>query len=115
MGKFRRTVYVNPNPKQPFSQAEDCEQFCYKGRGDNSKAVFTVIDHITQTLHPYIILQCIYFVVHAVYSYFHVSCIERVHCSLRGKRGRGTTLLPCFYKFKVVFEEMWKPFAYSMT
>ena len=89
MGKLRRTVYVNPNPKQPFSQAEDCEQFCYKGRGDNSKAVFTVIDHITQTLHPYIILQCIYFVVHAVYSYFHVSCIERVHCSLRGKRGEG--------------------------
>ena len=42
------TVYVSPNPKQPFSRAEDCEQFC---RGDNSKAVFTVIDHITQTLH----------------------------------------------------------------
>ena len=40
-----------PNPKQPFSRAEDCEQFCYRGRGDNSRAVFTVIDHITQTLH----------------------------------------------------------------
>ena len=35
-----RTVYVSPNPKQPFSQAEDCEQFCYRGRGDNSRAVF---------------------------------------------------------------------------
>ena len=25
--------------------------YCYTGRGDNSGAVFTVIDHITQTLH----------------------------------------------------------------
>ena len=45
-----RTVCVNTSPKQPFSPAEDCEQFCYKCRGDNSRAVFTVIDHITQTL-----------------------------------------------------------------
>ena len=41
--------YVSPNPKQPFSRAEDCEQFCYKG--DNSRAVSTVIDYITQILH----------------------------------------------------------------
>ena len=47
----RFTVYISPNPKQPFSRAEDCEQFCYMGRGDNSRAVFTVIDRITQTLH----------------------------------------------------------------
>ena len=45
------TFYVSPNPEQPLSRAEDCEQFCYRGRGDNSRAVFTVIDHITQTLH----------------------------------------------------------------
>ena len=44
------TVHVCLNPKQPFSQA-DCEQFCYRGRGDNSRVVFTAIDHITQTLH----------------------------------------------------------------
>ena len=25
--------------------------YCYTGRGDNSGAVFTVIDHITQILH----------------------------------------------------------------
>ena len=23
-------VYVSPNPKQPFSRAEGCEQFCYR-------------------------------------------------------------------------------------
>ena len=48
------TVYISPNPKQPFSRAEDREQFCY-GDGDHfrgfSGAVFTVIDQITQTLH----------------------------------------------------------------
>ena len=40
-------MYSLQNPKQPFSWAEDC----YRGRGENSRAVFTVIDHITQTLH----------------------------------------------------------------
>ena len=48
------TVYVGPNPKQPFSRAEDCEQFDYRD-GDRflrfSRAVFTVIDQIAQSLH----------------------------------------------------------------
>ena len=41
----RCTIYVSPNPKQPFSQSEDCELFCYRN-GDCfrgfSRVVFTV-------------------------------------------------------------------------
>jgi len=47
-------VYVSPNPKQPFSRAEDCEQFCYRDEDHFhgfSRALFTVIHPITQTLH----------------------------------------------------------------
>ena len=48
------SCYISPNPKQPFSQAEDCEQFCY-GDGDYfcgfSRVVFTVTDQINQSLH----------------------------------------------------------------
>ena len=28
---FLKTDYISPNPKQPFSQAEDGEQFCCRG------------------------------------------------------------------------------------
>ena len=44
---------VSPNSKQPFSRAEDCEQFCHRS-GDrfmHSGAVVTVNDQVPQTLH----------------------------------------------------------------
>ena len=47
-------LIVSPHSKQPFSNSEDCEQFCYRYedhfRGF-SRTVITVIDQFTQTPH----------------------------------------------------------------
>ena len=37
--------------------------------------------------------------------YLHLSCKQRAHCSLGGKRGRGDYIAAMFLKFKVLLED----------